>query len=310
MKKSLLLLNVLMCFLGIKNSAQVGINTTTPDPSSLLDVTSTTKGVLLPRMTTGQRNAISTPATGLLVYDNQLNKFIGFDGTAWTQNVFGGTKWATSGNAGTNSATDFLGTTDNTPLSFRTNGAQAMTITADGQVRVEGSNLNNPRLFISRSNAATSYPTVLAAVNNAPGTAFPVNYITANLAGAGRIKGNYAFANSATANNGTTLGGIVYSNTATTIGSGGEGLIFYTGGHPGSNDDGSRDAMIIGASKNVYIGYNYGSTFPTAKLNITGGDVYLASAGTGVVLTSPNGSCYKVTVDNAGAMQTNAVTCP
>jgi hypothetical protein len=46
----------------------VGIGTTTPSSSSLLEVKSTTKGVLFPRMTNAQRNAIASPAVGLLVY--------------------------------------------------------------------------------------------------------------------------------------------------------------------------------------------------------------------------------------------------
>jgi hypothetical protein len=49
-------------------TAQVGIGTTNPSASSMLDVTSTTKGLLVPRMTTAQRNAIPSPATGLLIY--------------------------------------------------------------------------------------------------------------------------------------------------------------------------------------------------------------------------------------------------
>lgn len=51
-------------------SQSVGVNTdgSIADVSSLLDVKSTTKGVLVPRMTLAQRNAIATPATGLLIY--------------------------------------------------------------------------------------------------------------------------------------------------------------------------------------------------------------------------------------------------
>src|SRR6187200_1896312 len=54
------------------------------DPSSMLDVTSTTKGMLVPRMTAAQRIAIGTPANGLLVY--QTDAPIGFwyyNGTSW-----------------------------------------------------------------------------------------------------------------------------------------------------------------------------------------------------------------------------------
>lgn len=55
--------------------AQVGIGTTSPDLSSMLDINSTSKGLLTPRMTTVQRNAIITPADGLIVYDTTLKSF-------------------------------------------------------------------------------------------------------------------------------------------------------------------------------------------------------------------------------------------
>lgn len=64
-------------------SAQVGIGTTTPDASSMLDITSTTKGLLAPRMTTIEKNVITAPANGLLVYDTDMDKFNYFDGTSW-----------------------------------------------------------------------------------------------------------------------------------------------------------------------------------------------------------------------------------
>jgi hypothetical protein len=56
-------------------SGQVGIGTLTPASSAMLDVTSTTKGLLAPRMTSLQRNAISSPAEGLLVYDTDVGAF-------------------------------------------------------------------------------------------------------------------------------------------------------------------------------------------------------------------------------------------
>ena len=66
-------------------SAQVGIGTTTPDASSALDITSTTKGLLIPRMTNAQRQAISNPAPGLLVFVTDFNKgeFLFFNGMEW-----------------------------------------------------------------------------------------------------------------------------------------------------------------------------------------------------------------------------------
>lgn len=56
----------------ISLQAQVGINIQTPDASAALHIESTTQGVLIPRMTTAKKNAISAPATGLIVYDTDL----------------------------------------------------------------------------------------------------------------------------------------------------------------------------------------------------------------------------------------------
>ena len=57
------------------NAQSVGIGTTTPAASAQLDVSSTTKGLLIPRMTTAQRTAIVAPVKGLMVFDNDTNSF-------------------------------------------------------------------------------------------------------------------------------------------------------------------------------------------------------------------------------------------
>ncbi|WP_241780952.1 cell wall anchor protein [Cochleicola gelatinilyticus] len=64
--------------------AQVGIGTTNPHPSSIIDMTSTEGGLLTPRMNTLDRVGISSPAKGLLVFDTDLDQFYYFDGTVWT----------------------------------------------------------------------------------------------------------------------------------------------------------------------------------------------------------------------------------
>jgi hypothetical protein len=62
---------------GIFNTtyAQVGIGTQMPDASAQLDIVSTAKGLLVPRMTTAQRTAVANPADGLLVYDTDSKHF-------------------------------------------------------------------------------------------------------------------------------------------------------------------------------------------------------------------------------------------
>ena len=86
--KSLQLLTTILLFLIITNiTAQVGIGTSTPDASSVLDITSTTAGLLIPRMTNAQRQAISNPAAGLQVFVTD------FDGGSVM--LYNGTEWGT-----------------------------------------------------------------------------------------------------------------------------------------------------------------------------------------------------------------------
>ena len=79
------LLLLVSIFLSLIANAQVGIGTVTPNASSVLDITSTTQGLLAPRMTTVQRNAITTPADGLIVYDTDLKAFYYYSSgsTSW-----------------------------------------------------------------------------------------------------------------------------------------------------------------------------------------------------------------------------------
>jgi hypothetical protein len=75
----------LIITLSLNAFAQVGVNTTNPDPSAILDVESTTSGFLPPRMTEIQMNDINSPAEGLIVYctDCFSNGLQSFDGVKW-----------------------------------------------------------------------------------------------------------------------------------------------------------------------------------------------------------------------------------
>lgn len=64
--------------------SQVGINTQTPHPSSVLDIQSDTKGLVVPRLTTAAANTLAATASeGLVVFDKDRKVFIGWDGTKW-----------------------------------------------------------------------------------------------------------------------------------------------------------------------------------------------------------------------------------
>src|ERR1043166_5265966 len=102
------------------SSGAAGIGTTTPDASSLLEIKSTSKGLLIPRMTQTQRNAIVSPATGLLIFQSDhTSGFYYYSGSAWTAVTQKSKGWSLTGNSGTNPSTNFIGTTEAQPLSFR-----------------------------------------------------------------------------------------------------------------------------------------------------------------------------------------------
>lgn len=89
MKKSCFIFLIAL-FLGlavIAQSGSVGIGTSTPHPSAALDIQSTDKGVLIPRISTVQRNAISNAATGLLVFDNTTGSFWFKASSGWVELV-------------------------------------------------------------------------------------------------------------------------------------------------------------------------------------------------------------------------------
>lgn len=77
------LLYFLLITFSTQLSAQVGIGTDTPDNTAMLEVQSTSKGVLFPRMTTVQRTGIATPATGLHVFDTNTNSLWFYNGSFW-----------------------------------------------------------------------------------------------------------------------------------------------------------------------------------------------------------------------------------
>ncbi len=80
---TIMLALVLCVSAGWKLSAQTAIGGNTPDATAMLDVQSTTKGVLLPRLTTAQRTAIASPAEGLLIYNTDTDCLNHYSGSKW-----------------------------------------------------------------------------------------------------------------------------------------------------------------------------------------------------------------------------------
>lgn len=68
----------------IDQNGNVGIGVTSPNANAILDVTSTTKAFMPPRMTTAQKNAVASPTAGMVVYDTNMKGISFYNGTAWT----------------------------------------------------------------------------------------------------------------------------------------------------------------------------------------------------------------------------------
>ncbi len=132
------------CLIYMNTRAQqnIGIGTRTPDASSLLELKSNNKGLLVPRVNLSSETdviTINNPATSLFIYNtnNSLPDGEGhyfWNGTKWskfaTRSNLANLSWGTTGNTGTNATTDFIGTVDDKPLVFKTNNIESGRIDA------------------------------------------------------------------------------------------------------------------------------------------------------------------------------------
>ena len=113
--------------------AKIGIGTNTPNASAALDVSSTNKGILIPIMTTTQRNTISTPAAGLLVYDTDFRQIWLYNGTSWMPSA-GATKFVDGA-----TTTDAVYTTGKVGIGFAAPSSSLLSVTC-----VQSGSWNNP----------------------------------------------------------------------------------------------------------------------------------------------------------------------
>jgi hypothetical protein len=128
----------------------VGINSTgaTPDASAILDIVSSNKGVLVPRVSlssTTLSSPITSPATSLLVYNTATAGsgatvvapgYYYWDGTQWQQLGLAGDDWSLLGNAGTTAGTNFIGTTDAVDWVVKTNNTERIRVKSTGNVGI------------------------------------------------------------------------------------------------------------------------------------------------------------------------------
>ncbi len=118
-----IILLFLKCLTSYPQSVSINNDGSSPDASSMLDIKSTTKGMLIPRMTTAQRTAIASPAKGLLVFDTGNNSFWFYNGTVWNNLSAGSgsSSWTANGADIYNSNAGNVGigtSTPGAPLSY------------------------------------------------------------------------------------------------------------------------------------------------------------------------------------------------
>jgi len=154
MKTNRTILTVVALLVAFSLNAQVAINTdgSSPDASTMLDIQSSNSGTSFSNLNIADMSTatpVTSPKTGLIAYNTNSTTGPGlvmWTGTEWVMFELEGINWKLLGNAGTSSATNFLGTTDNVSLPIRTNNTERMRVFSDGRVAV-----NSTSAFASTS---------------------------------------------------------------------------------------------------------------------------------------------------------------
>jgi hypothetical protein len=175
MRKALIFISFISFSTLFAQTVAINDNGTAGNANTILDVDVSTnnKGIMIPRLTTAQRVGIpglGLADEGLLVYDEILNSFWYWDGTQWLQMLNDNTGWKTTGNTGTNAATNFVGTIDGNDFVTRTSNTEKMRVTVGGNVGI-GTNAPAELLHV-RSTTTSAGVVVDGEVNSQSRVAF------------------------------------------------------------------------------------------------------------------------------------------
>ncbi|AWV99852.1 hypothetical protein [Arcticibacterium luteifluviistationis] len=264
----------------------VGIGTTNPDNSALLDMQSAEKGLLIPRMTVDQRNAINNPAEGLLIFQtNEEPGFQFFNGSQWsplspteaksvaTGDVNG---WALDGNAtasGTKAAAtaaSFIGTPGGIPLNFKIGGVTAGTIATTNDIFLgynSGLNGSGSGTYNTGLGTNTLSSLTTGQSNTALGGA-ALRYTTTGKLNLG-IGGLSLYKNTSGSNNVAIGHGTMYNNL---VGNDnvalGKDVLFSSTGNNNIGIGSSSFVAKTSGNNNVGVGYLAGASNTTGSSNI------------------------------------------
>ncbi|HEY3385433.1 MAG TPA: hypothetical protein VGK46_02920, partial [Saprospiraceae bacterium] len=212
---------VCFCVTASLARAQVGINEdqSLPNAKAMLDIKSSTKGLLIPRMDASQRGSIVDPPISLVVYQTDGTPGIYYyTGIGWVR-LADEDGWKMYGNSGTEDGVHFLGTTDDQPLNFKINNVGAGRIDNDDLFLGYEAGLNNTVSY----NTGLGVQSLMAAGTGAYNTAVGNQALRDNTDGGGNT------ALGATTLRSTTTG---YMNTA----------VGFESGH--NNTTGSENTSI------------------------------------------------------------------
>lgn len=193
--KSLLYLSFLLLF-AFHVNAQVGIGTTSPNASSMLDITSTNSGLLIPRiklLNSTDVFTILTPAPSLLVYNEGGVGFLNppgyyyWNGVVWLQlaTAAAANEWKLTGNAGTTAGTNFIGTTDVQDFVIKTSAVvstplERMRVTTAGNVGINAPAPTATALLTINPNTNVIRSGIDMTMTNAASTATGLNITAGN----------------------------------------------------------------------------------------------------------------------------------
>ncbi|HEY1113839.1 MAG TPA: tail fiber domain-containing protein [Chitinophagaceae bacterium] len=292
-KLCLLLLSSLLSFL-LLQAQNVGINddNTGPHSSAMLHVQSSTKGLLIPRMTALQRTAIAAPANGLLVYQTDgLAGYYYYQETPqpqWLLLAAASNVWSLNGNAGT-TADNFIGTINDEPLIFKVQNTHAGKI-KQGFLSTSYGYAAGSKITVA-GNTAIGYKALRDNETGESNTAVGTSALLKSTAGFNTAIGDGALLNNTTGANNTAVG----YNTLASITVGAKNTVI------GANADvlGNRqNATAIGANTLA----NCDDCIVLGSINTINGAINHARVGIGT--NNPDQSAVLELVSNGGGFLT------
>lgn len=218
--------------------------------------------------------------------------------------------WGLSGN--TITSANYFGTNNAQDLRFYTEGSQKMTLKPNGNVGI-GTTIPSHRLRVETESDFSTY----------------IDRIQLQLHNRSTNNESFGGLGISAGNSGTTTWLEHLSSTYSIYQSsypdfndlgylatsGSNGLTLYSS----SSSSNSKIRFAVGVNSNTapftrmtlnQIGLGLGTEMPKAKIEVANGDVYVSDPSKGIILKSPNGNCWRVTVDNTGNFVRTQITCP